>query len=342
MNTTRRTAFTLVELLVVIAIIGILVALLLPAVQKAREAAQRLQCLNNLKQLSLGGMNHESAIRHMPTGGWGWRWVGDKDLGTGKEQPGGWLFNLLPYLEESSYYDGAGDGDRLTISTQQKQGARVCIESPISFINCPTRRPTEAFEFGWGSFSSGYTPRNAATSRQAGRSDYAGNGGDMGLKHNAGAANLQAGLAPSMLDQKSVFTGVMYLRSKVTMAKIKDGTTHTYFAAEKYMNPNSYRNGKDIGDNETWCTGWNNDNYRVAAKLRSNPDALPSASAYYPPLPDTAGAVNQYSFGSAHTSVFNAAFCDGSARGLSFDIDPEAHRRLANRKDGLIINSEEL
>src|SRR5690606_5267675 len=93
---------TLIEQLVVIAILGILIALLLPAVQAAREAARRTQCRNNLKQLSLGCMTHESTHRALPAGGWFWNWVGDPDSGFGREQPGGWNYNVLPFIEETA------------------------------------------------------------------------------------------------------------------------------------------------------------------------------------------------------------------------------------------------
>src|SRR6476659_9581645 len=117
-------AFTLVELLVVIAIIGILVALLLPAVQAARESARRQQCSNHLKQLALGALNHEQTHQTFPTGGWGWFWVGDADRGFKRDQPGGWIYNLLPYVEEDAKYRLAGDGNRETISAAQQLGAR--------------------------------------------------------------------------------------------------------------------------------------------------------------------------------------------------------------------------
>src|SRR5262245_56477715 len=127
--------FTLVELLVVIAIIGILVALLLPAIQAAREAARRTECTNHLKQLSLGALNHENAHKFLPSGGWGFMWTGDPDRGVGATQPGGWPYSLLNFLEEGAVHAiGAGLSDAEKKAQTLRQKA-----TPVPVFYCPTR-----------------------------------------------------------------------------------------------------------------------------------------------------------------------------------------------------------
>ena len=159
-----RNAFTLVELLVVIAIIGILVALLLPAIQSAREAARRNQCQNNLKQVGLAFLNYESAITELPSGGWGYYWTGDPDMGTGERQPGGWAFSILPYVEQSNVFV-VGEG--LTGAAKRTALAKQ-VSQPISIFYCPSRRAA-TLSYGPGySFNSANPPDNMVA-----KTDYA-------------------------------------------------------------------------------------------------------------------------------------------------------------------------
>ena len=167
-NTLVASGFTLVELLVVIAIIGILVSLLLPAVQSAREAARRVQCFNQLRQLGLSCMTHYDAHQFYPSGGWGWQWIGDPNLGVGNTQPGGWMFSMLPFIEQQSIYDlqlGLPEGP------QRRAAASRMLQIPIPLTYCPSRRPPAIYP------TSLPTPKYADATTKVVKSDYAMNGG---------------------------------------------------------------------------------------------------------------------------------------------------------------------
>ena len=136
-----RSGFTLIELLTVIAIIGLLVQMMLPAVQAAREAARRNTCSNQLRQIGLAAQAHISATGRFPTGGWHWNWVGDPDRGNGEKQPGGWIYNLLPYLEYQAIHDL---GARQDPATKRRLAAQMQATAPALF-NCPSRRDAMAY-----------------------------------------------------------------------------------------------------------------------------------------------------------------------------------------------------
>lgn len=341
----RESGFTLVELLVVIAIIGILVALLLPAIQAAREAARRNTCKNNLKQLALGWMNHESVTGHFPTGGWGHNWVGDADRGFGKEQPGGWMYNILPYIEQQALHDLPSDGQPDVLTAQQLEGALQVIQQPIATIICPSRRSDSLCSYN-PSASGAMIAHNvqllpvvSAMSLMVGRGDYAANCGDQddgafGFSNDkAGPSALASQVYESQYDN---YTGVSFDRSEMRIQQITDGLSNTYMVGERFLNVSNYTNGSDLGDGETWCTGFNNDNYR-SAFIPPRADDLGTGDPEYARKTSAEKQLDTRLFGSAHTSTWHIALCDGSVHAMSYNVDLNIHRNLANRADGQVV-----
>ena len=326
----RKNGFTLVELLVVIAIIGILISLLLPAVQAAREAARRMQCSNHLKQIGLAWHNHHDAHGHLPTGGWGWGWIGDPDQGYGQEQPGGWCYNILEYIEHGELREmGAG----LSI-TPKKLALKELQRIPVSTFHCPSRRaakPTTP-KSHWAPINAYYSYPDPIA-----KTDYAAATGDVSQTDmDAGPGSLTAGL--TNYPWKSVEghdDGICYQRSLVKIDEITDGTTNTYLVGEKYLMVDTYDGVNmdsglyDMGDNESVYTGYNRDFHR---------------STYRKPIQDTPGYVDAYGtmFGSAHAGGFNMCMCDGSVRMISYDIDHQTHKDLGNKADGNVVDKTEM
>lgn len=317
-NSGRNAGFTLIELLVVIAVIGILISLLLPAVQMARESARRIQCSNNLKQLSLAAVNHEGIYGWYPTGGWSKRWIGLPDKGAGVHQPGGWVYNILPFVEQANLHgmggSDPGNTDHLTQNSRRLQTA-------VSVFNCPSRRGQETYLNVREYFHT--NPLDMVA-----RSDYAINGGHRVFLHGEGPDSLAEEKIFAWLNSNSV-TGISYQRSTVRHRDITDGTSNTYLIAEKHIRKDHYFTGGDRGDNETMYSGDDRDLIRFTGG---------EIDTSFRPLSDSAASVQEgLVFGSAHPQGFQAALCDGSVRFIHFGISQEIHSRLGNRSDGKVI-----
>ncbi len=223
MSRSRRAprAFTLIELLVVVAIIGVLIALLLPAVQKVRETANVIQCKNNLKQIGLAMHNHYLTTRILPTAGagpWKSRTRVNGSPTIGPDQDWGWGYQILPYLEQASLWGAATDAE--------------VLKTPVKEYFCPSRRLPMVVTSHWGVRA---------------MMDYAGNAGTDGLPPAAGNGT----------DGLLVRSGAG-LTIRLNADGIPDGASNTLLVSEKHLNVAMF--GPDQwNDDEGYTAGYDQD-----------------------------------------------------------------------------------
>jgi prepilin-type N-terminal cleavage/methylation domain-containing protein/prepilin-type processing-associated H-X9-DG protein len=298
----RRLGFTLIELLVVIAIIAVLIALLVPAVQKVREAAARISCKNNLKQFGIAMHNHHDTKGYFPTGGW-FPWAPityvNGEPADPPAQGAGWGFQILPYIEQDNLWKN--------VNTAVVQGTFVRI------YNCPARRGATKWSGGnralWDYAAS--TPGNAAWSWD--QFWYGQVWSDpVGVHYNG-------------VVQRTTFPGTGGFDRKTRMADIEDGTAYTMIAGDKRLYPHLYNSG-DWHDDAGWSDGWDPCIMRYTA---------------FPPARDNDNDgvwYYGYQFGSAHPTGINALFADGSVRIIPYDVDLNVFNWLGDRRDGQNMN----
>jgi prepilin-type N-terminal cleavage/methylation domain-containing protein len=336
----RERGFTLVELLVVIAIIGILVALLLPAIQAAREASRRARCSNNLKQIGLAMANHNDTYKFLPSAGRSWPDIPSFDAqGVARVAPNqdaGWGYQILPYLEQRAVWEGVG-------GTSPDDKARWVAGQRIPTYFCPSRRAPFAEQHD----QAAYINLNSAnetigtTNFLRAHMDYAGaTQDDWGGTFPNGIAIPQLPYGNGPLVRTDRWSTDSNARQRITYGMIVDGTSQTILVGEKRLIFTQYE-GNTWNDDTGYVTAWDGDTMGAWRRggggeiFQPMPDMI---GTYY----DAAGILQPNSqdnccdgsrFGSAHPGGFNAVRCDGSVMTVAYDIDINVFAYMLFRAD---------
>ena len=300
----QRKGFTLIELLVVIAIIAILIGLLLPAVQKVREASNKIKCGNNLKQVGIAFQVHHDQMGAFASGGLNWNLnrttTNPLDSAPGVQsgsptdyqtQAWGWAYQLLPYMELSNLWANPDPA--------------VVAGTSLSLMLCPSLRGPTRFNYT-GSIPNGMRAQM----------DYVGNGGTWG-NFDPNNNSFDGPLKPS--------------GKRVNLNDIKDGTSNTILVGEKYVNIKQATVGPDCNSDQGWTDGWDNDTI-CWARGTGGPNG-----AILVPIPNGSGGGCYGYFGTSHTTI-TTVFCDGSVHNISLGIKPEAWLYLSSISGGEVLN----
>jgi prepilin-type N-terminal cleavage/methylation domain-containing protein len=323
----NRVAFTLVELLVVIAIIGILVALLLPAIQAAREAARRSQCQNHLKNIGVALQNYHSATNHFPKG--------FVSTGAAAIESWAWSTFLLPYLEEQAIFDQLQPAPEYIVPVNaSRTGKRnladvlaagkagnlaelVPLQTPISVFRCPSDATPPLIPVGnppdpavnrttdTGTWERHFNGIHAPTGFQPSTSNYVASKGLI----DAGCDGAVIGGKWVINQQRCNNTGVFFGNSEISMKQITDGTTKTFAVGErdKFCLAATWIGVRNAYGPDMWSSNWAlaHTFFKLNHPITGNHDTCTE------------------SFSSAHSGGGFFVFCDGSVRFITDDISSD-------------------
>lgn len=320
--------FTLVELLVVVAIIGVLVAMLLPAVQNVREAARKTQCLNRLRQIGLATMMFHDSHQAFPPARLYSKKYATAPLDFGSDQPT-WLVRILPYLEQRAFFD------QWDLSRSYTDHADSTVTRALPSFVCPSRRsienavaPTERKEIlvtapcGCGGWVEVEVVGGAT-------GDYAGNHGDLSPGSTGSASDYYyggngTGVIISSQAKRNSDSSLKWV-DRIRYASISDGASNTALAGELHVTPETL--------NTTPFNGPIYNGEDLAAFTRIGGPGIPIRSGSQSPTNSILG------FGSWHPEACNFVFSDGSTKSVDNSIDTMTLGQICHRRDGGVQNS---
>jgi type II secretory pathway pseudopilin PulG len=319
----RRRGATFPEVLVVLSVIGMLVSLLGPAVQAARERARQTQCRNNLRQIGIAVQNHESQFGQIVSCGWNMRWIGEPSRGFGPNQPGGWVYNLLPLIDRA---------DLLTLGissdpAERLQQQQTLLRTSIPLLRCPTRGTAVLSPPGQ---EERHRLINSVWPSEVAKADYAVSAGSRFFQRPRPMPTSLDEIDGFVFEDQVEANGVSFQRSRVRTGQITDGLSSTILAGEKWVHVESYSSMGEGYDASMYNgAGW--DQYRWT-------ESTPWFDGYTPALGLNWSIGGPQRFGSAHRDGVFHVMCDGSVRLISFFIDGDTYWHLGNRHDGEVVS----
>lgn len=309
LRTATAVGFTLIELLVAIAVIGILIGLLLPAVQAAREAARLVQCKNNLKQVALACHNYETAFKVLPGyGGEAGGFLIRQLPGHTRTRQGGgnWITQALPFMERKTLAEQIG-----SLASHQSPATvpnvQEAVSAPVEGLICPTRRRVKSYPL--------QSPYRERYGSRGARTDYAMNGGSAEVLVSA---NQNVNDAPAI---EIKHDGTWSFGRRTPTSKIKDGLSNTYLIGEKAMDLNKLSTADGFGDRAP-IAGYHDTPISTHSYVRF--------AARSPKMDSRDNCLECHDFGSTHHAGWNAAFADGRVELMTYSLDLLIHRMHAS------------